>query len=150
MRLRDGLQDPRPPRSSIGIRDHGDERAALDRFEPVRQQAFRIDFQARAQAGARRARAVGRVEGEGTRLQFVDREPVVRAGVALGIPSLFERPGSPSRGAGAMTTTPSPIRIAVSTESASRDVSGSGIVRPVAGSIGRPSSSRAAPSGASA
>ncbi len=58
--------------------------------------------------------------------------------------------GSPSRGAGAMSTIPSPRRRAVSIESASRPASGSGIGRPVSASIGRPSGARVAPSGASA
>ena len=49
-----------------------------------------------------------------------------------------------------MRTTPSPSRSAVSTESASRPASGSGMTSPVSGSIGRPSAARVAPSGASA
>ena len=49
-----------------------------------------------------------------------------------------------------MRTTPSPSRSAVSTESASRPASGSGMTSPVSGSMGRPSAARVAPSGASA
>ncbi len=113
---------------SVGILFHGDQGARLDALGPVRDHEVRVHHQLRAEAGAGGAGAVRRVERERAGLQLVDGGPVVRAGVALARTIRSSKAGgSPSRGTGAMTTTPSPRRSAVSTESARRDVSGSGI-----------------------
>ncbi len=67
------------------------ERAAGDRQRAIRDDEVRIDLQPRAEPGAVRAGAVRRVEREAARLEVVDREPVVRAGVALRVAALLER-----------------------------------------------------------
>jgi hypothetical protein len=86
----------------------------------IRDHEVGVDLEARPEARARRAGAVRRVEAEAARLELVDRRAVVRARVALGERRSSKSGASPSRGAGAISTTPSPSRSAVSIESASR------------------------------
>ena len=85
------LGDLHPPAISVGILFHGHQRAGLDALRPVRDHEVRVDDQLRAQARARGARAVRRVERERARLELVDRRPVERAAVALAEAPLLER-----------------------------------------------------------
>src|SRR4029078_7147677 len=65
-------------------------RAGHDALALVRQDELGIDLQSRAEAGARRAGAVRRVEREAAWLELIDRRAVVGARVALGEAPLFE------------------------------------------------------------
>ena len=61
------------------------DRAFVERLVRIGNDQFRVDLQVVADARARRAGAVGRVEGEGARLDLVELELVaVRAGPLLG------------------------------------------------------------------
>ena len=79
----------------------------------------------------------GELNENDARLELVDREAVVRAAVLLAVALLLEVGRPSSRGAGAISTTPSPRRSAVSIESARRAASGSGIDEPGLG-VDRP------------
>jgi hypothetical protein len=58
--------------------------ALVDRLLLVGDDQLRVDLHARADAGALRAGAEGRVEGEGARLHLLERQVVVRAVQMLG------------------------------------------------------------------
>ena len=60
------------------------ERAVVDRDRRIGDEQVGIDLLLRAEAGAARARAVRRVEGEDPRLQLGQRDAVVGAGEVLG------------------------------------------------------------------
>ena len=91
----DGLRERRQqPHEVLGGLPHVPrrDRALAEGELVVGDQELRVDLHLRAQAGARRAGAVGRVEREGAGLEVVDRELVaVRAGHLLGEPALAVR-----------------------------------------------------------
>ena len=62
----------------------GVQRALVERLLLVRDDQLRVDLHAGADAGAVRAGAEGGVEGEGARLQLLERQVVVRAVEVLG------------------------------------------------------------------
>ena len=76
--------------SSIGSLDHGTSAPSRRLLAAVRDEEVGIDLEARPEAGAGRAGAVGRVEAEVARLELVHREPVVRAGEPLRVAALLE------------------------------------------------------------
>ena len=96
----------------------------------------------RAEAGAGRAGAVRRVEGEGARLELVDGDAVVRTGVALAVEALLE--GAARRRAGPARSPRRPRPAGAPSRSSRRGATCPGPGRlPVSGSIGRPTASRA-------
>ena len=90
MSLKDGFRGLHPPRELGGDRAPGCKRALGDALRRVGDDARRVDFEAGSEAGAHGAGAVGRVEGEAARLEVVDRESVVRAGIAFAVAAFLK------------------------------------------------------------
>ncbi len=78
-----GLDDGFVPARHAAYRPRH-ERAVVDRQRRIGNDEVRVDLLLRAEAGAARARAVRRVEGEDARLQLGQRDAVVRAREVLG------------------------------------------------------------------
>ena len=90
VRGEDRVRDLHPPRDlgrHLVPRGQG---AVADGPRPVRDHEVRVHDELRPEAGARRARAVRRVEREAPGLEVVDHRPVVRAAVALREAPLLE------------------------------------------------------------
>src|SRR5207237_7977353 len=89
MGLADGLQDLLAPRGVHGVLRPRGERALGEALRRVGDQQVRVELEARPETRAGRARAVGRVEREVSRLELVAGEPVMWAAVALAVPPLL-------------------------------------------------------------
>ena len=87
--LRDRVEDLREPALRGGHAAPGKDRALVDRQLVVRQHEVLVDLEPRAEPGAVRAGAVGRVEAEVPRRQLLERASVLRAGVLLAVDAVL-------------------------------------------------------------